>query len=63
MKGLKLMWTVGIQKFISIDMQVIKVWDILANPEIPNLAKQLDKIYGNYTLNTVNRCKFKRMEG
>nr|XP_027077588.1 uncharacterized protein LOC113701234 [Coffea arabica] len=62
-KGLKLMWTVGIQKFISIDMQVIKVWDILANPEIPNLAKQLDKIYGNYTLNTVNRCKFKRMEG
>lgn len=62
-KGLKLIWTVDIQKSMSIDMQVIKVWDILADSEIPNLAKQLDKIFGNYTPDTVNRCKLKWMEG
>lgn len=62
-KGLKLVWTVGIQKFNSIDMQVIKVWDILAGLEIPNLAKRLEKIFGNYTLDTMNRCSIKRMKG
>ncbi|KAL3525107.1 hypothetical protein ACH5RR_013479 [Cinchona calisaya] len=63
-KGLlKLIWTVCIQRVDSIDSQVIKVWDILRGPEIPKLAKHLEKLFGNYTVNNMNHCKFKRMEG
>ncbi|KAL3527377.1 hypothetical protein ACH5RR_012033 [Cinchona calisaya] len=63
-KGLlKLIWTIDIQRDNSIDIQVIKVWDICPGSEIPKLAKRLNNIFGKYAPNTLNRCKCKQMEG
>ncbi|KAL0379077.1 UNVERIFIED_CONTAM: Helicase SEN1 [Sesamum radiatum] len=60
---LKLIWTVDILRENSTDTQVIKVLDILPGQEIPELAKEFDILLGNYTLNQMNRCLCKRIEG
>ncbi|KAL0449663.1 UNVERIFIED_CONTAM: Helicase sen1 [Sesamum latifolium] len=60
---LKLIWTVDILRENSTDTQVIKVLDILPGLEIPELAKEFDILLGNYTLNQINRCLCKRIEG
>ncbi|KAL0332791.1 UNVERIFIED_CONTAM: putative ATP-dependent helicase C29A10.10c [Sesamum calycinum] len=60
---LKLIWTVDILRENSIDTQVIRVLDILPGLEIPELAKEFDILLGNYTLNQMNRCLCKRIEG
>ncbi|KAL0343050.1 UNVERIFIED_CONTAM: Helicase sen1 [Sesamum angustifolium] len=60
---LKLIWTVDILRENSIDTQVIRVLDILPGLEIPELAKEFDILLGNYTLNQMNRCLCKRVEG
>ncbi|XP_073289051.1 uncharacterized protein [Primulina huaijiensis] len=61
---LKLIWTTDIlQDDHSTETQVIKIWDVLPKTEIPKLSKKLDHVIGNYTLNPINRCLRKRVEG
>lgn len=60
---LKLIWTTDILQDHSTETQVIKIWDVLPQTEIPKLSKKLDLVIGNYTLNRINRCLRKRVEG
>ncbi|KAJ4974650.1 hypothetical protein NE237_007824 [Protea cynaroides] len=60
---LNLVWNVDIIGENFKYIQVLKVWDILPLEKIPKLAKQLDVLFGNYTVDDVNRCKFKCAEG
>ncbi|XAR73623.1 hypothetical protein NMG60_11007658 [Bertholletia excelsa] len=60
---LSLAWTVDIVRENSKQLQVLKVWDVLPLYEIPQLAKRLDTIFGNYTVDTMKRCKSKRLQG
>ncbi|KAK4416944.1 putative ATP-dependent helicase C29A10.10c [Sesamum alatum] len=60
---LKLIWTVDILRENSTDTQVIKVLDILPEPEIQELAKEFDILFGNYTVNQMSRCLCKQIEG
>ncbi|CAI9110338.1 OLC1v1010344C1 [Oldenlandia corymbosa var. corymbosa] len=64
LKGsLKLIWTVDIERESSREVQVLKFWEILPGSGIPNIVKRLDELYGNYTMNTLNRCRLRKMEG
>ncbi|KAE9466280.1 hypothetical protein C3L33_01804, partial [Rhododendron williamsianum] len=47
----------------SKDIQVLKVWDILPAAEIPELANHLDTVFGDYTVNKMNRCLCRSFEG
>ncbi|KAK9106432.1 hypothetical protein Syun_022443 [Stephania yunnanensis] len=57
-----LLWTVDIVKEDKKYIQVLKFWDALQSQEIPKLVQHLDFVFGNYTMNTMNRCKFKCVE-
>uniref|UniRef100_A0A803LZS6 Uncharacterized protein n=1 Tax=Chenopodium quinoa TaxID=63459 RepID=A0A803LZS6_CHEQI len=60
---LNLAWTVNILKEKTSYIQIIKVWDILQTSKIPNLAKNLSVLFGRFTVNFMNRCKYKNNEG
>ncbi|KAH7851793.1 hypothetical protein Vadar_016547 [Vaccinium darrowii] len=60
---LNLIWSVDIVRENSKDIQVLKFWDVLPMAEIPRLAKCLDTLFGNYTVDKMNRCKYRRFEG
>ncbi|KAI9379757.1 hypothetical protein POPTR_017G140501v4 [Populus trichocarpa] len=60
---LKLIWTVDIIKENSNHTQILKVWDVLPSPDLPKLARHLDDVFGNYTVDKMNRCKHKFIEG
>ncbi|KAI3922791.1 hypothetical protein MKW98_006922 [Papaver atlanticum] len=60
---LNILWTVDVQEEDSKCIQVLKFWDILPSTDIPELARYLDYIFGSYTVDTINRCKFKCLEG
>ncbi|KAH7852774.1 hypothetical protein Vadar_029088 [Vaccinium darrowii] len=60
--SLNLIWSVDIITESSKDIQVLKVWDILPMAEIPKLAKRLDTLFGNYTVDKMNRCKHRSSE-
>ncbi|KAJ9679688.1 hypothetical protein PVL29_021573 [Vitis rotundifolia] len=60
---LDLVWTTDILKENSNCTQVLKVWDILPWSETPKLARRLETLLGNYTVNDMNRCKVKCTEG
>ncbi|KAL4593865.1 hypothetical protein ACB092_05G294900 [Castanea dentata] len=63
-KGLlHLVWTVDILKENSYYIQILKFWDILPLDEIPKLANHLDVLFENYTVQKMNRCKYKRNDG
>ncbi|GJZ87895.1 UvrD-like helicase, ATP-binding domain, P-loop containing nucleoside triphosphate hydrolase, partial [Tanacetum coccineum] len=60
----------GIYAICSIDIikevkytQVLKVWDILALEDIPELKKRLESIYSAYTDDYISRCTEKCLEG
>ncbi|KAH7853124.1 hypothetical protein Vadar_033555 [Vaccinium darrowii] len=61
--SLNLIWSVDIVTESSKDIQVLKVWDVLPMAEIPKLSKRLDTLFGNYTLDKMNRCKCRSFEG
>ncbi|XP_010317671.1 uncharacterized protein [Solanum lycopersicum] len=61
-KHLKLIWTVDIQQQNSTYLQVLKIWDILPGCHIPKFAKNLDTHFGQYTVDMMNRCRYKRVE-
>lgn len=60
---LNLIWSVDVVSESSKDIQVLKVWDILPTAEIPELANHLDTVFGNYTVNKMNRCLCRSFEG
>ncbi|XP_059451311.1 uncharacterized ATP-dependent helicase C29A10.10c-like [Corylus avellana] len=60
---LNLVWTVDILKEDSHHIQVMKVWDVLPLSDIPRLAKQLDILFGSYTVDKMHRCKHRCVEG
>ncbi|KAL7614112.1 hypothetical protein Lser_V15G07023 [Lactuca serriola] len=63
-QNLCLIWAVDIVVQNSLCIQVIKIWDVLPATKNEQLAKILvEKVYGNYTVNMMNRCKEKRVEG
>ncbi|CAN4109758.1 unnamed protein product [Withania somnifera] len=62
-KHLKLVWTIDILQQNSTYVQVLKILDILPGYYIPKLAKDLHIHFGQYTVEMMNRCKYKRVEG
>ncbi|XP_071707110.1 DNA polymerase alpha-associated DNA helicase A-like [Rutidosis leptorrhynchoides] len=63
-QNLRLIWTVDVVAEDSLCIQVLKMWDILLPNKVQELAKILtDKVYGNYTVNMINRCKEKQVDG
>ncbi|KAI8540971.1 hypothetical protein RHMOL_Rhmol08G0026800 [Rhododendron molle] len=60
---LNLIWSVDVVREGSKDFQVLKFWDILPMAAIPKLAEHLDSLFGNYTVDKMNRCKCRRFEG
>ncbi|CAK9150158.1 unnamed protein product [Ilex paraguariensis] len=60
---LNLIWTVDVVRDKSKYIQVIKIWDILPAPQIPELVNYLDILFGGYTVDNMNRCKCKLVEG
>ncbi|XP_071706131.1 uncharacterized protein [Rutidosis leptorrhynchoides] len=63
-QNLRLIWTVDVVVEDSLCIQVLKMWDFMPSNKIQELAKILtDKVYGNYTVNMINRCKEKLVDG
>ncbi|KAI3794403.1 hypothetical protein L1987_37034 [Smallanthus sonchifolius] len=61
---LLLIWAVDIVSQDSVCIQVLKVWDALPATKVKELLKMLtEKVYGNYTVNMMNRCKERHTEG
>lgn len=57
---IKLIWTIDILRQNSLDTQVIKVLGILPWSEIKEVAKKFDAVIGNYSMNQMSRCLYKR---
>lgn len=62
-KTLNLAWTVDILEEESSYIQVIKVWDVLPDSKVPDLAKNLSILFEGYSVNFINLCKYKSYEG
>lgn len=60
---LYLIWSVEIHKQDSDFVQVMKIWDIVPFSDIPKLTERLDIIFGNYTVDKMNRCKHRSFDG
>ncbi|CAL2229729.1 unnamed protein product [Prunus armeniaca] len=60
---LYLIWSVEIHKQNSDFVQVMKIWDIVPLSDIPKLTERLDIIFGNYTVDKMNRCKHRCFDG
>ncbi|KAI3891388.1 hypothetical protein MKX03_023343 [Papaver bracteatum] len=59
----RLLWTTDIVKENKKYTQVLRIFNILPHTEIPRLAKNLDTIFGSYSIEKMWRCKFKCLEG
>ncbi|PNY14343.1 lupus brain antigen-like protein, partial [Trifolium pratense] len=42
--------------------QVLRIWDILPSEDIPKVVKRLDRIFGSYTDDFINRCSEKCLD-
>ncbi|KAL5554237.1 hypothetical protein UlMin_041638 [Ulmus minor] len=62
-KYLYLVWAVDILLENSHYIQILRALDILPLSDITKLTTQLDTLYGNYTVDKMNRCKDKSYEG
>ncbi|KAF3952537.1 hypothetical protein CMV_021911 [Castanea mollissima] len=60
---LNLVWTVDILKENSCYIQILKVWNILPLSEIPRVTNHLDVLFENYTVDKMNQCKYKSLNG
>ncbi|KAI3798723.1 hypothetical protein L1987_34001 [Smallanthus sonchifolius] len=61
---LRLIWAVDIVAQNSVCIQVLKVWNVLPATMVEGLSKMLtEEVYGNYTVNMMNRCKERHAEG
>lgn len=57
-----IVWSVDILKEEGKNVQVLKIWDVVKESEIPKLRKNLEFLYGNYTMDTISRCKCRCVE-
>ncbi|KAD7478548.1 hypothetical protein E3N88_01684 [Mikania micrantha] len=63
-QDLHLIWAVDIEAQDSACIQVMKVWDVSPPSKFKELSKILmEEVYGNYTVNMMNRCKERHFEG
>ncbi|KAM0022021.1 putative P-loop containing nucleoside triphosphate hydrolase, DNA2/NAM7 helicase, helicase [Helianthus debilis subsp. tardiflorus] len=63
-KDLYLIWAVDIVAQDAVCSQVLMVWGVLSATKFEELSKMLmEKVYGNYTINMMNRCKERHTEG
>nr|XP_043633424.1 uncharacterized protein LOC122604612 [Erigeron canadensis] len=61
---LHLIWAVDIVAQNSVCIQVLKFWDVFSGTKIDEQVKMLmEKVYANYTMHMINRCKEKRVQG
>ncbi|BBN68243.1 P-loop containing nucleoside triphosphate hydrolases superfamily protein, partial [Prunus dulcis] len=60
---LYLIWSVEIHKQNSDFVQVMKIWDIVPLSDIPKLTERLDIVFGNYSVEKMNRCKLRCFDG
>ncbi|XWS65225.1 hypothetical protein CRYUN_Cryun05aG0074000 [Craigia yunnanensis] len=60
---LNLLCSVDIIKENSHFIQVLKVWDILPLLDIPKVAKNLESLFGEYTVRKMSRCKCQCLKG
>ncbi|XP_022874965.1 uncharacterized protein LOC111393590 [Olea europaea var. sylvestris] len=61
-EGYYIVCTIDIMKELNY-MQVLKVWDILPLEMVQKLLRRLDSIFAMYTVDFINRCKEKCIEG
>ncbi|KDP36359.1 hypothetical protein JCGZ_09774 [Jatropha curcas] len=61
--SLYLVWTVDIVKENEYYIQVLKVWDLLPLSGIPNLEERVAVLYGKYSADEIELCKFRCVEG
>ncbi|XP_022007952.1 uncharacterized protein LOC110907253 [Helianthus annuus] len=63
-KDLYLIWAVDTVAQDAVCSQVLMVWGVLSATKFEELSKMLmEKVYGNYTINMMNRCKERHTEG
>ncbi|XVF06351.1 hypothetical protein REPUB_Repub06bG0040500 [Reevesia pubescens] len=60
---LNLLWSVEIINENSQFIQVLKIWNILPLLDIPKVAKNLETLFGEYTVYKMCRCKCQCLEG
>lgn len=58
-----LVWTVDILEEEENFIQVLKVWDVVPLSDVTKLAKNLDILFGSYTVEKMQRCKHRSVEG
>lgn len=61
-EGLYVVCSIDIVKDFSYT-QVLKIWDLLPQEEIPKLLKRLESIFGKYTDDFINKCNEKCFDG
>ncbi|KAI3995456.1 hypothetical protein MKX01_006678 [Papaver californicum] len=59
----KLLWTTDIVRGNKKYTQVLKILNILPHTDIPRLAKNLNIVFGSYSIDKISRCQFKCLEG
>ncbi|KAG7986340.1 hypothetical protein I3843_03G074500 [Carya illinoinensis] len=58
-----LVWTVDILKKDENYIQVMKVWDVVPLSDVTKLAKHLDILFESYTVDKMQKCKHRSVEG
>ncbi|KAF5480087.1 hypothetical protein F2P56_000857 [Juglans regia] len=58
-----LAWTVDILKEEGNYIQVMKVWDVVPLSDVIKLAKHLDILFGSYTVDKMQKCKHRSVDG
>lgn len=58
-----LVWTTDIVQENAHYIQILKVWDILPLSKMPKVANRLDILFRNYTVDMMNLCKHKCLDG
>lgn len=58
-----LVWTVDILKEDENYIQVMKVWDVVPLSDVTKLAKHLDILFESYTVDKMQKCKHRSVEG
>ncbi|KAK6243972.1 hypothetical protein QUC31_010381 [Theobroma cacao] len=61
--SLNLLWSVDVIEENSHFIQILTVWDMLPSLDLRKVAKNLEALFGKYTVNKMIHCKCKCLEG
>lgn len=61
-RQLYLVWSVDVVYENSLCVQNLIFWDILPSSQIQEPALCLERVFRNYTLDTINRCQIEHFE-